>query len=74
MTLTLLSLLLRFGKRYGADLKAKNLDAAAEFERLDTDHSGDLSAAELEKFKQLGAIANVDEKFKELVPVGKHDV
>jgi hypothetical protein len=46
--------------RYGADLKKQGLDASAQFDKLDADGSGDLSAAELEQFKQLRAVGTVD--------------
>ena len=46
--------------RYGADLKAQGRDAAKEFDALDTDGSGDLSAVELEQFKQLRAVGTVE--------------
>ena len=48
------------GNRYGAELKKAGKDAGKEFDRLDADGSGDLSAAELEQFKQLRAVGTVD--------------
>jgi|EP01047_Picozoa_sp_COSAG01_P010933 hypothetical protein len=50
-----------FIKRYEKELKKKGLNAAKEFDKLDVDKSGDLSAAELEKFSQMRV-------------KGKHDV
>ena len=48
------------GNRYGAELKKQGKDAGKEFDALDADGSGDLSAAELEQFKQLRAVGTVD--------------
>ena len=42
------------------DNKKQGLDASAQFDKLDADGSGDLSAAELEQFKQLRAVGTVD--------------
>lgn len=46
--------------RYGAELKKQGRDAAKEFDDLDANGSGDLSAAELGQFKQLRAVGTVD--------------
>lgn len=53
-------LLLTARIRYGAELKKQGKDAAKEFEALDVDGSGGLSAEELQQFKQLRAVGTVD--------------
>ena len=52
----LVVLLLAARIRYGEELKKQGRDAAKEFDNLDADGSGDLSAAELEQFKQLPSV------------------